>query len=329
MRVLITGGAGYIGSLLVGTLLADGHEVAVVDALVFGGDSLLGYLAHPKFTLRKLDVTTHDIAPHLQGVEVVYHLAALVGFPACQAAGEEASFRINYEGTQRTFGAAEKAGVARFVFASTYSNYGLAKDPQPVTEDSPLYPQSLYARTKIAAETYLLEHAKSSDTAVVIPRFTTLFGLSPRTRFDLLVNQFVLEAVTLRRLILFQGNYRRSFVHIRDVVRALRLMATARLETVRGEIFNVGSDNGNFTKAEIIDLVRRHVEGVALEERDLSFSGDMRDVAVSCEKIAQRLGFHAAVTVEDGIQEVRDAIVSGLIKEPASPRYRNHDFMIR
>jgi nucleoside-diphosphate-sugar epimerase len=186
----------------------------------------------------------------------------------------------------------------------------------------------LYAKTKIASEEYLLGRGRS-PTAPIVPRFTTLFGLSPRTRFDLLVNQFVLEALTLRKLVLFQGGYRRSFVHVGDVVRALVLFATSPIEAVRGEVFNVGSDSGNHTKAEVIALVRKHVEDVELEERDLSFGGDMRDVAVSCKKIRERIDFRAAISVEDGIKEIRDAIVARLIEDPQLPRYRNHDLVIR
>jgi len=329
VRFLITGGAGYIGSLLTGRLLADGHEVVVIDTLMFGGDSLLGYFPNPKFSFYKIDLTTSELGAELQGVEVVYHLAALVGFPVCQAVGEEVSFRFNRDATRRVFEAANTAGVARFVFASTYSNYGVAQESRPVTEETPLHPQSLYARTKIAAEEYLQARGRTSTTTPIIPRFTTLFGLSPRTRFDLLVNQFVLEALTLRKLVLFQGNYRRSFVHVSDIVRALQLFATAPLEDVRGEIFNVGSETGNYTKAEIIDLVSKNIDGVAIEQRDLSFGSDMRDVAVSCRKIFDRLGFRATVQVEDGVKEVRDAIVSGLIRDPHSPKYRNHDLVIR
>ena len=302
--------------------------MTAVDTLLFGGDSVVPFLANPRFAFHKLDVTTADLRRELQGVDVVYHLAALVGFPACQSAGEEVSFRINFDATRRVFEAAEAAGVERFVFASTYSNYGVATDSRPVTEESELRPQSLYARTKIAAEKYLLGRATDSATAPIIPRFTTLFGLSPRTRFDLIVNQFVLEALTLRKLVLFQGSYRRSFVHVRDVVRALELFAVAPIEAVRGQVFNVGSEIGNYTKAEVIDLVRREIDGVELEERDLSFDGDMRDVAVSCEKISERLGFHASIEVIEGIREVRDAIVSGLISEPGSPRYRNYDLAV-
>jgi nucleoside-diphosphate-sugar epimerase len=138
-----------------------------------------------------------------------------------------------------------------------------------------------------------------------------------------------LEAITLHKLVLFQGSYRRSFIHVRDIVRALVLFATAPLAAVRGQIFNIGSDAGNYTKAEIIELVRRHVDGVALEEREISFGSDMRDVAVSCQKIFDRIGFRATVSVEDGIKEVRDAILSGLLTEPQSARYRNHDLVVR
>ena len=168
-----------------------------------------------------------------------------------------------------------------------------------------------------------------SRIAPIIPRFSTLFGVSPRTRFDLIVNQFVLEALLFRKLVLFQGNYRRSFVHVRDVVRALQLFATAPIDAVRNQVFNVGAEDGNYTKAQIIELIRRNVDGVDLEERDLTFGSDMRDVAVSCRKIRERLGFEASTTPEEGIREVRDAITWGLIKEPQSPRYRNHDLVIR
>ena len=329
MRVLITGGAGYIGSLLTGRLLAAGNDVVVVDNLLFGGDSVLAYLSHPNFRFRKADVAAESLSRDLTGVDVVYHLAALVGFPVCQAVGEEVAFRFNRDATRLVFDAAEKAGASRFIFASTYSNYGVATDSRPVTEESDLHPQSLYARTKIASEEFLLEQARRSRLAVIIPRFTTLFGVSPRTRFDLLVNQFVLEALVLRKLVLFQGNYRLSFVHVQDVVRALHLFATAPIETVRGQIFNVGAQDGNYTKVEIIELIRRNIAGVELEGRELSFGSDMRDVAVSCTKIRERLGFEARTTPEEGIREVRDAISSGLIREPQSPRYRNHDLIVR
>lgn len=299
-----------------------------MDAFLFGGDSLIPYLSFPRFSFHRLDVTEVDLTSLMDGVDVVYHLAALVGFPACQAAGETAAFRFNFEATKRVFDAAERAGVRRFVFASTYSNYGVAPEGELVTEDSPLVPQSLYARTKIAAENYLRERAPLSACSPIIPRFATLFGISPRTRFDLLVNQFVMQALTERRLVLFQGDFRRSFVHVRDIVRALRLFAEAPLERVRGEVFNVGADGNNHTKSEIIAMVCGQIPGVEVERRDLSFGSDMRDVAISCRKIEERLGFSARLTVQDGIREVREAIASGLIADPRLERYRDHSLIV-
>ncbi len=341
---LITGGAGYIGSLLTGLLLHRGWSVTVLDDLLFGGESLLGYWHHPCFWFIKGDVcdpamlrralaaeggpaaireTRNDGRP-----EAVVHLAAIVGFPACQAVGREVAWRYNVEATQRVFEEAEAAGVERFVLASTYSNYGLSEDGRPVMEDSPLRPQSLYAETKIAAEQYLLEHGKGSRCAPLIYRFATLFGVSPRTRFDLIVNQFVLEAITKRKLVIYQRGYARSFVHVRDVCEAICLALELPRERLRCQVFNVGSDAGNYTKDEIGTLVSRHVRGTEVEYKDLTFGGDMRDIRVSFDKIRRDLGYEATIGLGDGICEVRDAIMNGLIREPSDGRYRNAQFIV-
>jgi nucleoside-diphosphate-sugar epimerase len=302
----------------------------VLDALLFGGESLLAYLTHPGFSFHKIDVADpkQDLGPFMADTDVVFHLAAVVGFPACQAIGEAAAWKYNVEATQHVFKAAEAAGARRMVLASTYSNYGIATSDAPVTETSPLRPQSLYARTKIAAEEYLLEQGRQSPVAVVIPRFATLYGISPRTRFDLIVNQFVLEALTKRKLVIYQGDYKRSFIHVADVVDALARMAEAPEALVRSEIFNVAAPDGNYSKTAFVELVRKHVPAVEVEYRDLSFGEDMRDVAVSGEKIERVLGFRARRSVEDGVVEVRDAIANGLIRDPASSQYRNHQFII-
>lgn len=329
--VLVTGGAGYIGSLLTAQLLRRGYRVTVLDALLFGGESLLGYLSHPALAFRKVDLTdgNQELAQCMEGIDVVFHLAALVGFPACQQVGEAAAWRYNVEATQRVFKAAEMAGVRRFIFASTYSNYGIGDAGAQVTETSPLRPQSLYARTKIAAEEYLLTEGRRSECTLVIPRFATLYGLSPRTRFDLIVNQFVLEALTKRKLVIYQGDYTRSFIHVSDVVEALGLLAEAPEERVRNQIFNVAAPDGNYSKHEVAELVRKQVPQVCVEYRDLSFGEDMRDVAVSAEKIGRVLGFRARRSLEEGIREVKEALESGLIQDPFSPRYRNHQFIAK
>lgn len=330
VRFLITGGAGYIGSMLASRLLADGHEVTVVDKLLFGGDAILPLLTHPGFSFNQRDVAAVDLDDLLDEVRIVYHLAALVGFPACRDVGRDVARRYNVDATKRVFEAAERRGVERFVLASTYSNYGISVDDRPVTERSETHPQSIYAETKIESELFLLSRAAAgSHCAPVIPRFTTLFGVSPRTRFDLIINQFVLEALTQRRLIIYEGEFRRSFVHVRDIVRALCLFAEVPVSDIRGEIFNIGHEDGNLTKTGIVELVTSAIPGVSVERRTLTFGGDMRDVAVSCAKVADRLGFRASLSVPSGIDEVRDAITSGLIKEPLSPRYRNHSFSVQ
>lgn len=331
-RILITGGAGYIGSLLTGVLLNQGYRVDVVDDLLFGGESLLGYYHHPCFKFIKGDIcepaTLAQVFSDGQ-FDAVVHLAAIVGFPACQAVGSQVAFRFNVEATKRVFDAAESSGVRRFIFASTYSNYGLAKDGQPVTEDAPLYPQSLYAETKIAAEQFLLNRASDSACAPSIFRFATLFGLSPRTRFDLIVNQFVLEALTKRELIIYQRGYSRSFVHVRDVAEAICIALVSPTEKMRGEVYNLGSDAGNYTKDEIIALVQKHVPGLQVKYKDLSFGGDMRDITVSFGKIRTVLGFLPRFSVEQGIIEIRDALSWGLIKDATDSRYRNAQFIVQ
>jgi len=213
--------------------------------------------------------------------------------------------------------------------ASTYSNYGLSADGRPVDEGSPLNPQSLYAETKIAAEQLLLERALTARCSPVLLRFATLFGVSPRTRFDLIVNQFVLEALTRRRLVIYQKGYARSFLHVADVCRAIAIALEAPRASVHGEVFNVGGDALNHTKVEIVDLVRRHVPGTEVEVKDLTFGGDMRDIRVSFEKIRRVLGFEPTIGVEDGIVEVRDALADGLIRDAGGERYRNAQFIVQ
>lgn len=350
-HILVTGGAGYIGSLLTGVLLERGYHVTVVDDLLFGGESLLAYFSHPHFhflkgdvcdpgVLEQLTLGLHDSARaawpgHREDTatrnryDAVVHLAAIVGFPACQAVGRQVAWRYNVESVQRAFGLAEDIGAERFIFSSTYSNYGLTTDGKAVTEDSPLHPQSLYAETKIAAEQYLVEVAANSRCAPLVFRFATLFGMSPRTRFDLIVNQFVLEAMTHRELIIYQRGYSRSFVHVRDVVEGIVLALSAPTERIRGQIFNLGSDTGNFTKDEIVALVQKHVDGLKVTHKDLSFGGDMRDITVSFAKIKRELAFEPRISVEDGIREVRDFLRLGLIKNATDSRYRNAQFIVQ
>lgn len=332
-HVVITGGAGYIGSLLTGELLRLGMKVTVIDDLLFGGESLLSYLAHPNFHFAKANVTEPRVLKTCLRSDwgkpnALFHLAAIVGFPACQAVGRQVAWRYNVESTERVYEQAITLGIERFVYASTYSNYGLSADGKPVTEKTPLTPQSLYAETKIAAERFLMAQ---SDTACapLIFRLATLYGLSPRMRFDLIINQFVLDAYTKRELLIYQRGYSRSFVHINDAMRGLILGLHAPDEKVRCQIFNLGSDAGNYTKDQIVALVLKRMPETVVTYKDMSFGGDMRDITVSYEKIQRELGFQTRCTPDDGIREVLHVIRTGLISDPQDARYRNAQFIVQ
>ncbi len=293
----------------------------------------MAYFHHPAFSFTKANVweprvVRSAIESGFPPPEAVVHLAAIVGFPACQAVGRQVSWRYNVESTQRVFEQAVDLGIKRFIFSSTYSNYGLAPEGEKVTEDSPLNPQSLYAETKIASERFLLGQADAS-CAPLIFRFATLYGASPRTRFDLIVNQFVLEAYSKRELLIYQRGYSRSFVHVRDTVRGIMLGLDAPENKTRGQIYNLGSETGNFTKDQIVSLILKRMPETTVRYKDLTFGGDMRDIAVSFEKIRRELGFKTLYTVEDGIREVLRLLRDGVIQNPEHNRYRNAQFIVQ
>ena len=332
-HILITGGAGYIGSILTSELLRQNHQVTILDSLLFGGESIMPFMSHPNFHFVKADVTEprairDSIKKDWDKPNAVIHLAGIVGFPACQAVGKQVAWKYNVEATKLAYEQSADLGVERFVFASTYSNYGLSPDGKPVTEESPLNPQSLYAETKIAAEEYLLSQ-KDSTCAPLLFRFATLYGVSPRTRFDLIVNQFVLEAFTKRQLIIYQRGYSRSFVHIRDIVRGIIMGLEAEQSKIRGQVFNLGTDSGNYTKSDIVNLVLKRMPETIVEYKDLTFGGDMRDITDSFEKIKRVLGFETTLDVDDGVREVLFALKSGLIRNPTDEHYRNAQFIVQ
>jgi len=332
-HILITGGAGYIGSYLTSELLRANQRVTVVDSLLFGGESLVPFLHHPNFNFVKADVTVpraikDALKDEWQKPDAIVHLAAIVGFPACQAVGPQVAWRYNVEATKKVFEQAVDLSVERFVFASTYSNYGLSVEGEPVTEESPLNPQSLYAETKIAAEEFLLSQ-KDTACAPLLFRFATLYGMSPRTRFDLIVNQFVLEAFTKHALIIYQRGYSRSFVHIHDVVRGVMMGLEAEQSKIRGQVFNLGTDHGNYSKDDIVQLVLKRIPETVVEYKDLTFGGDMRDISVSFAKIKKVLDFDTTLDVDDGIRDLLFALKAGIIRNPTDEKYRNAQFIVQ
>ena len=327
-HIAVTGGAGYIGSLLTAQLLQAGHQVTVIDNLLFGGESLVTFLSHPNFHFVKDDVAEehslrYALPRNWPKPDAVVHLAGVAGFPACQAVGRQAAWKFNVEAMKNIYDQAESLRIGRFVFASTYSSYGLSTDGRLSTEESSLNPQSLYAETKVAAEEFLL------PKGALVFRLATLYGISPRTRFDLMINQFVLTAFSQRDLFIYQRAYLRSFVHVRDVVRGILLGLDAPDEKARGQVYNLGTADGNYTKDQIVELIVKRLPDAVVEYKDLTFGGDAGDLWVSFEKIKRELGFTATLTVEDGVREVVNALRLGLIREPQHERYRNAQFVVQ
>lgn len=332
-HILITGGAGYIGSYLAGELLRQGHRVTVVDELLFGGESLLSYFSDPNFHFFQADVwEPRAVRAALRGdwptPTAVVHLAALAGFPACQAVGQQVAWRYNVEATQHVHQQAAEVGIPRFLYISTYSNYGLSEDGEPVTEDTFLNPQSLYAETKVASERYLLEQTNPACHPLIL-RLATVYGLSPRPRFDMIINQFVWEAFRHHKLVIYQRGYSRSFIHIQDAVHGIMLGLQAPEEKISGEVYNLGVPEGNLTKDEVVKLILKRLPKTLVRYKDITFGGDMRDITVSFEKIQRQLGFQAQKTVDDGVREILEAIQQGVIQNPSNERYRNARFIVQ
>ena len=332
-HVLITGGAGYLGSYLVGKLLLKGYKVTVVDDLLFGGEALLAFSSHPNFHFFKSDIWESRTLKAALKTDwplpiAVVHLAALAGFPACQAVGEQVAWRYNVEATRRVFEQTDELQIPRFIFSSTYSNYGRSSSGGKVSEEAPLNPQSLYAETKAASEDFLLEQSNAVPAPLIF-RLSTVYGISPRPRFDVIVNQFVWEAFRNHQLMIYQRGYSRSFVHIDDAARGLMLGLEAPQAQVRGEVFNLGSPEGNLTKDQVVALILKRLPETEVRYKDITFGGDMRDLSVSFEKIYRELGFKARKTVDDGIREVLTAIQEGIITDPAHRNYRNARFIVQ
>ena len=292
MKVLVTGGAGYVGSVLVPELLAAGHEVVVFDSLRSGGHTLLAVLHDRRFSFVRGDVNdAKAVRECVARSDAVIHLAAIVGFPACRKYPQLARL-TNVGGTQNVLAAL--GNQQSLIYASTGSNYGQLDSV--CTEDSPLNPVSLYAVTKSEGEEIALRASRA--TAL---RFATAFGVSPRLRLDLLVNDFVHQAVINKQIIVYESHFRRTFIHVRDMARAF-LFALENMDQMQGESYNVGHESLNLTKEQIAKKIHDRVD-FYLHFAEIGHDEDCRDYDVSYEKI-RKLGFETTITFEDGVEEL-------------------------
>ena len=323
--VIVTGGAGYVGSTLVNVLLQNDFNVIVIDKLVSGGESLLSVWHHPKFLFYKLDITQPDkleIVFKSHKINSIIHLAAIVGDPAC-AKQPELARQVNEIAAQNLLNLALAHNVERFIFASTCSNYGKMEDPSTyINESSPLSPVSLYAELKVKFEKVLLDQTPRNNifcpTAL---RFATVYGISPRMRFDLTVNEFSKELALGRVLEVFGEQFWRPYCHVSDFSRAMLLVLTAEKEKVSHNVFNVGNTQENYTKFMIVEEIKKR-----LPEANVKYvrkSEDPRDYRVSFEKIQRELGFQITKKVPDGILEVIESIQNNVFINPDDQKYRN------
>jgi nucleoside-diphosphate-sugar epimerase len=322
MNILVTGGAGYIGSTLVPLLLAEGHRVRVLDCLLHGGESLLGVWAHPCFEFIPGDVRDRSARQTaLYGVEAVVHLAAIVGDPAC-ARQPDVAREVNLKASLELIEESQRSGVGRFIFASTCSNYGKMKDSNAfVDEESELSPVSLYAESKVATERALLQSGRDKGWSPTPLRFATIFGVSQRMRFDLTVNEFTMELLTKKHLKVYGEQFWRPYVHVRDAARAIQLVLSAPVEKVAGIVFNVGATDQNFQKQQLVEMIRPYAPDAVVEF--VHRAEDPRDYRVSFARIAEGLGFKITRTVAQGIEEVAHLVRSNVIANFGDGRYSN------
>jgi nucleoside-diphosphate-sugar epimerase len=321
VKVLVTGGAGYVGAELVDELVVAGHDVRVLDVLLHGQEDVAERLTSLGVELLRAEVRDPDARKRaLQGVEGVVHLAAIVGDPAC-ARDPELSHTVNVNGTQAMAEDARAAGVERLIFASTCSNYGRMADPTvPIDESGDLRPISLYAEQKVTMERRLLE-TEPSGTATTCMRFATVYGVGQRMRFDLTVNEFTRDLWAGRRLDVFGETFWRPYIHVRDAARAIAIALASPLDKVAGRVFNAGHSDENYRKLDLVELIvgrlgRGEVDYVHRDE-------DPRDYKVSFERIRDELGFEPIQRVPTGIDELVAALDQQRFGNPFSARYSN------
>ncbi len=322
MKVLVTGGAGYIGSVLVRQLLSKGYEVRAFDSLKFGGDALYDVMLNENFEFMLGDVRDQKaVQKALKGIDAIAHLAAIVGDPACKKYSDEAR-ETNWAGSVALFDEAEKAGVKKFVFASTCSNYGKMPDPDSfVTETSDLNPVSLYAELKVKFEKYLLEERKDSNICSTALRFSTVYGFSPRIRFDLTVNEFTRNAAIKGEQEIWGAQFWRPYCHVDDLARAVILVLESPEEKVRANVFNVGSTEENYNKGMIIDEVCKVVPNVKVHF--VESSEDPRDYRVNFDKIKEELGYTITKKVPQGVKEIYTLLKTGIVTDSFGQKFRN------
>lgn len=323
-RVLVTGGAGYIGSVLTGLLLMANYPVRVIDNFMHGQNSLDLYRGSKGLEISPSDIrNVKDVESVLQDIGSVVHLAAIVGDPACEK-NRDLATETNQEAAELLYHKAAEQGITRFVFASTCSNYGRMSDPNAfVDESSELSPISHYARLKVDFERFLLNQEKDKMISVVL-RFATAYGLSPRPRLDLTLNEFTATLASGEKLQVYGEQFWRPYAHTHDLARAVMLALDAAPEKVSGKALNVGSTQENYQKKKLVDLILNRIPDAKNNVDFVKKDEDPRDYRVNFDLIKSTLGFKPRKRVENGISEMILAVQSGQLGDLNNPAYRNN-----
>lgn len=310
--ILVTGGAGYVGSTLCRELLAGGYRVRVLDRLMYGGKSLLNLFNHPRFELVRGDIRNREaVRTALSGVCSVIHLAAIVGDIPCQE-DPGLSVETNYKATALLSEISQKVGVERFLFASTCSNYGISDTSTPADEDRELNPVSLYAETKIDCERFLLRMA-GPDFHPTVYRFATAYGVSGRTRFDLTVNSLTYEALKGNRIMVYAASTWRPYIHVMDMSRILMDGLERPIDQIEGRVFNAGFTEENYRKRDMAEMIQDQIPGLAIDVVDTI--DDRRSYRVDFTRLENLTGLKPTYTVKDGIREIITAFKTGMLTE--------------
>ncbi|KMP12509.1 membrane protein [Candidatus Nitromaritima sp. SCGC AAA799-A02] len=294
-KVLVTGGAGYLGSILVPELLRAGHQVTVLDNFTYAQNSLAHVCHDPNFQVVRGDIRVQEtIVPLLKETEIVIPLAALVGAPVCDRDPVTAK-TVNHDAMLAMFDMLRRDQA--IIMPTTNSAYGTGDASNFCTEESELKPVSQYAREKVEVEKALMQHPNAISF-----RLATVFGMSPRMRIDLLVNDFTYRAVFDRFVVLFESHFKRNYIHVRDVARAF-LHGIEHFDQMKGEVFNVGLSDANLSKKDLCKTIQNHLPDFVFLESPFGKDPDQRDYIVSNEKI-EKTGFKPQVSLEAGIQEL-------------------------
>jgi nucleoside-diphosphate-sugar epimerase len=294
-KILVTGGAGYIGSVLTKTLLDEGYSVTVLDQFIYGQNSLLDCCGYQNFSVIRGDVRNKGaLSKAMADADFIMHLAALVGAPLCDA-DPIAATTTNLEATKLLLSL--RSEDQKILFPCTNSGYGIGEKGKFCTEETPLRPITLYGRTKVEAEKAILEAGNSISF-----RLATVFGVSPRMRMDLLVNDFVYRAFIDHYAVVFEGHFKRNYLHIRDVARVF-LHGIRNFDKLKNQVYNVGLSDANLSKLELCSLIKKHIPNFVYVESQIGEDPDKRDYIVSNEKI-EKTGYKPMYSLEDGIKEL-------------------------